>query len=81
MLANRLKMILPSIVTEHQFAFAKDQLITDNILVAFESLHTMKNYKMGDVGYMAIKLKMRKAYDRVEWLYRENLIWKMGFNE
>lgn len=78
-LANRQKMILPSIITEHQY-IAKDQLIIDNILVAFESLHSMKNYKMGDIGYMAIKLDMSKAYDRVEWLYLENLMRKMGFN-
>ena len=37
-LTNRLKKILPSIITEQQFAFAKNRLITNNILVAFETL-------------------------------------------
>ena len=38
-LANRLKKVLPHIITEHQSAFTKDRLISDNILVAFETLH------------------------------------------
>ena len=40
-LANRLKKILPNIITENQGAFTKSRLISDNILVAFESLHSM----------------------------------------
>ena len=80
-LANRLKKILPSIITEHQSAFAKNRLITDNILVAFESLNCMKNMSTGKTGYMAIKLDMSKAYDRVEWGYLENVMRKMGFCE
>ena len=40
-LANRLKKILPNIITENQSAFTKSRLISDNILVAFESLHSM----------------------------------------
>ena len=65
-LANRLKKFLPSIINEHQFAFAKDWLITDNILVAFETLHCMKKYSSGSSGYMTLKLDMSKAYDRVD---------------
>lgn len=65
-LANRLKKILPSIITEHQSAFVKDRLISDNTLVAFETLHCMKKHKIGETGFMAVKLDMSKAYDRVE---------------
>ena len=70
-LANRLKKILPTIITEHQSAFAKNRLISNNILVAFESLNSMKNMSTGKTGYMAIKLDMSKAYDWVEWRYLE----------
>ena len=65
-LANRLKKILPNIISEHQSAFTKNQSIFYNILVAFETLHSMKKHKMGKTGYMVVKLDMSKAYDRVE---------------
>ena len=64
-LANRLKIILPNIISKHQSAFTKSHLISDNILVAFESLHSMQKHK-GKEDFMAIKLDMSKAYDRVE---------------
>ena len=64
-LANRFKKILPNIITENQGAFTKSRLISDNILVAFKSLHSMQRHT-GKEGYMAIKLDMSKAYDRVE---------------
>ena len=44
-LANRRKKILPNIITENQSAFMKSRLISDNILVAFESLHSMQRHK------------------------------------
>ena len=75
------KKILPTIITEHQSAFVKNRLISDNILVAFESLNNMKNMGSGKTRYMAIKLDMSKAYDWVEWGYLENVMRKMGFNE
>ena len=44
-IANRLKGVLPSIISESQSAFQSDKAISDNILVAFETLHHIKNQK------------------------------------
>ena len=68
-LANRLKKFMPDLIIEHQSAFAKNRLISDNVLVAFETLHYMKNHNSGQTGFMVLKLDMSKAHDRVEWNY------------
>ena len=80
-LANRLKNVLPQIITEHQSAFTKDRLISNNILLAFESLHCMNKHKSVKGGFMALKLDMSKAYNRVEWPFLECIMRKMGFDE
>ena len=78
-LANRLKKFMPELKSEHQSAFAKNRLFSDNVLVAFETLHCMKNHNLGQTGFMALKLDMRKAYDRVERNFLQKLMEKMGF--
>jgi len=78
-LANRLKRVLPDIISCNQSAFIPERLILDNILVAYETLHTMKNRLWSKVGYMGIKLDMSKAYDRVEWPFLEAVMLKLGF--
>ncbi|XP_050259214.1 uncharacterized protein LOC126704240 [Quercus robur] len=80
-IANRLKPLLNSIISEAQSAFTTDRLITDNILIAFESLHYMKTQCSGKEGFMALKLDMSKAYDRVEWKFLERILLQMGFQE
>ena len=75
------KKIMPNIITKHQSAFTKNRLISDNILNAFETLHCMQSHKSSENGYMAMKLDMSKAYDRMEWCFLEDLIRRLRFNE
>ena len=80
-LVNRLKKILHSVINEAQSAFVPRRLITDNVVVAFETMHSIAKRKKGKAGSMAIKLDMSKAYDRVEWAYLGSMMRKMGFEE
>ena len=65
--AKRLKKILPKAINEAQSAFVSGRLIIDNILVAFETMHTIDQWRKGKEGLMAIKLDRSKVYDWVEW--------------
>ncbi|XP_050254815.1 uncharacterized protein LOC126700646 [Quercus robur] len=76
-IANRLKKILPSIISDTQSAFVHSRLITDNVLIAFETMHHISQKKGGKVGEMALKLDMSKAYDRVEWRYLDKIMEKL----
>ncbi|KAL0312168.1 UNVERIFIED_CONTAM: hypothetical protein Sradi_5616100 [Sesamum radiatum] len=68
-IANRLKPLLDSIISPTQSAFVPDRLISDNILLAFELNHFMNTKSKGGQGWMALKLDVSKAYDKVEWSF------------
>jgi hypothetical protein len=70
-LANRLKIVLPHVISDNQSAFIQGRLISDNIIVAYETLHSMHTRMWSKVGYMGIKLDMSKTYDKVEWSFFE----------
>uniref|UniRef100_A0A803PHA9 Reverse transcriptase domain-containing protein n=1 Tax=Cannabis sativa TaxID=3483 RepID=A0A803PHA9_CANSA len=78
-LANRIKVVLPSVISETQSAFIQGRLISDNIMVAFEVMHYLKRKRLGKTGTMALKLDMSKAYDRVEWSFLERMMTQLGF--
>ena len=57
---------MPHIVSNSKSIFVLGRLITNNVLVAFETLHYMHYNKIGRDEAMALKLDMSKAYDQVE---------------
>ena len=79
-IANCLKKIITKLVSKTQSAFTSDRLISNNILIAFETLHHLKNKRNGKSALMALKLDMNKAYDRVEWNFREKTMDRFGFD-
>lgn len=80
-LAIRMKKVLPYIISPTQNAFIPGRLITDNVLVACEALHTMDARMKWNEGYVALKLDMSKAYDKVEWEFLEAIMRNIGFGD
>ena len=80
-LANRLKAVLPFIISEKQSAFVANRLIIDNVFVAYEIKHYLKHKRGGNDSFMAAKLDISKAFDRIEWCFIEMVMRKMVFNE
>ena len=74
--ANRLKKILPNLISESQSAFQSNKAISNNILLAFELLHHMKTQKSKKADFITLKLDMSKAYDKVEWQFFIEIIKK-----
>lgn len=61
LLANRLKLILPRIVTENQSAFIKGRLLMENVLLASE---LVKDYHKEDISPRCLmKIDISKAFD------------------
>lgn len=61
---NQMKNVLPLLINENQSTFVPGRLITDNVLIAFETFHYLKQKTKGHKGYMALKLDItNKAYD------------------
>ena len=77
-MANRLKTILPNVISNAQSAFVPNRLIIDNTTVAFEMLHRMRNWRKGKIGHIAVKLDISKAYDQVEWSFLWQIMLKIG---
>jgi hypothetical protein len=77
-LANRLKLILPEVISEQQSAFVPGMLITNNALVAYECMHTTRKQRVKK-PYFALKIYMMKAYDMVDWSYLHSCLVKLRF--
>lgn len=70
----RLRPCLNKLISLIQLAFVPGRRSVDNAIVVQELIHTIIN-KKGKVGYMAIRVDLEKAYEKLECSFiREVLI-------
>lgn len=77
-LVNRFQEVLHLCIDEAESAFVMGCLISDNIVAAYEILHSLRNRRLGQQGLFALKLDMSKAFDSVEWHFIEVMLLRMG---
>ena len=75
-LANRLKMVIGSVVSETQSAFVKNRQILDGILIANEVVDEARKTRK---ELMLFKVDFEKANDSVDWGYLDAVMHKMEF--
>ncbi|PON59703.1 hypothetical protein PanWU01x14_157600 [Parasponia andersonii] len=74
-----MKLVLPRLIYGNLSAFVPGHLITNNVIAAFELLHSMSKKCNEWKGFMVLKLDISKVYDRVEWVFITRVIKCMGF--
>ena len=77
-LANRLRAILPEVISPEQSAFCPSRDITENVLLAQEMVASIN--KKARVHNCIFKLDMMKAFDRVSWWFLGWLLQQFGFD-
>lgn len=77
-IANRLKAILPGIISQEQSGYVEGRQILDNILLAQEMIHSLHSQKAAG---MLMQLDLSKAYDKVSWSYLEAVLRAFGFSQ
>jgi hypothetical protein len=75
-LANRLRLVIGSVVSESQTAFVRDRQILDGVLIANEAVDEARRSKK---ELMLFKVDFEKAYDFVDWGYLDGVMGKMSF--
>lgn len=76
MLANRLKLVMGSLILDYQMAGVEDKHIQENVLIADELIGSrLKNKRPG----LVYKIDFSKAFDHVSWECLDYLMERFGF--
>lgn len=78
-MTNRLKRIMPDLISPSQSSFVPESQIIDNIVIYQEILQTIRRDKEKP-GFMVIKIDLKKAYDRLDWEFIRDTLCDIGFN-
>jgi len=76
-IANRLKPLLPTLVSEEQTGYVEGRQILNNIIQAHEVVHSIISNRQAG---MIMQLDLEKAYDKLNWAYIRKVLIAYGFD-
>ena len=77
-LVSRIRPLLNNLMSPVQAAFILSRRGVDNVIITQELLYMMDRMK-GREGYIAFKVDLEKAYDRLEWSFVHNVLQAFHF--
>eukprot|EP00253_Pinus_taeda_P023692 PITA_23692 len=75
-IASRLKLLLPLIISPEQSRYIEDRQIMNGIILTHEIIHSLKQSKKPG---MLLKIDLSKAFDSLSWLYIKKTLTTFGF--
>lgn len=78
MLVATIRPLLNNLISPIQTAFVPGRRGVDNVVIAQELIYTMDRIK-GHEGYMAMKVDLEKAYNRLEWSFMHKVLQAFWF--
>jgi len=76
-IANRLKPLLPLLISPEQPKYVEGRQIMDGIILSHEIIHSLKH--SNQVGII-LKLDLSKAFDKLSWNYTQQMLIAFGFS-
>ena len=76
-IANRLKPLLPLLISQEQAGYVEGRQILDGIILTHEVIHSLKTTKQAG---MMLKIDLSKAFDRLSWTYIQKVLFAFGFS-
>ncbi|XP_042487394.1 uncharacterized protein LOC122067618 [Macadamia integrifolia] len=77
--AMRISILLPRLISEEQGAFQRGKIISSNICMASELANLMHSKSFG--RGLALKLDIKKAFDNLDWVSLFDVMHKFGFSQ
>lgn len=78
-LANRLKVLMPNLISRDQTGFIQGYTSLDSIIIIREIIHSM-NFDSKGPSLMLLKVDIEKAYDNLNWFVILATLARMGFS-
>lgn len=69
----RLRPFLDKLISPMQTTFVPKRKGIDNMIISQEIIHSLGK-KRGRAGYMALKIDLEKAYDKLEWNFIKDML-------